>query len=213
MVFFTGTGTEIGKTWAAAELARTLRGRGWRVAARKPVQSYDPADADPIDAAVLAEATRQQAHDVCPPERSYPVPLAPPMAAARLDEACPSLDELARACRFDPGVEIGLVEGVGGLYSPLARDGHNRDLIDRIEPELVVIVASGDLGAIHDITACTIPLAERQTAVFLNRFDPHAETQRLNRDWLRACGLDVAASLQELADIVSGVIADASRRG
>ena len=202
VAFVAGTGTEVGKTWAAAGLARLLRERGWSVAACKPVQSYDPDDGGPTDAAVLAGATGQHPDDVCPPERSYPAPLAPPMAAGKLGRPCPTLAELAAGCRFDAAVDIGLVEGVGGLYSPLASDGHNLDLIERIAPDLVIVVASAALGGIHDTLACTLPLCAYRQAVFLNRFDPRTEVHVLNAGWLRETGLEVATSLSELVDIV-----------
>ena len=172
------------------------------MAACKPVQSYDPDETGPTDAAVLAEATGQHPHDVCPPERSYPVPLAPPMAADQLGRTCPTLDELASDCCFDATVDIGLIEGVGGLYSPLASDGHNLDLIERIGPDLVIVVASADLGGIHDTMACTLPLSAYGRAVFCNWFDPRIEVHFLNVRWLRQAGLEVATSLPELADVV-----------
>ncbi len=246
VVFFTGTGTEIGKTWAAAGLARVLRERGLKVRACKPVQSHDPAEPVPTDAEVLADATGQSPDAVCPPERTYPVPLAPPMAAAKLGRACPGLDELARICRSGPapvgvgagvgdgggvgaggagaggdggGAPVGagagaaaasaggaglcIVEGVGGLYSPLVADGDNLGLIERLDPDRVVVVAPAGLGAIHDVVACAAGLAPRWPLVFLNRFDPGAEVHRLNLDWLTAVrGLTAVTSLRGLADHV-----------
>ena len=214
VVFVTGTGTEIGKTWAAAGLATVLRARGTSVAARKPVQSYDPADGGPTDAEVLAAATSQPAADVCPPERTYPVPLAPPMAAEKLGRRCPRISELAQACRLPSPADVALVEGVGGLYSPLGSDGHNLQLIEQLRPNLVVVVASATLGSIHDTLACALPLSAERTTVFLNRFDPATEIHRLNLDWLRAEGLEVATGLESLADIISDLrVSDRSEPG
>ena len=206
VVFVAGTGTEVGKTWAAAGLARLLRDSGRSVAACKPVQSFDPDESGPTDAAVLAEATGQHPEDVCPPERTYPVPLAPPMAASKLGRVCPTLNEMAANCRFAATAEVGLVEGVGGLYSPMAQDGHNLDLIERIGPDLVMVVASAALGGIHDTMASTLPLAAFRRAVFLNRFDPETEVHALNVRWLRDTGLEVATALPELVEVVTGVI-------
>lgn len=199
VVFFTGTATEVGKTWAAAALARLLRRQGRTVRACKPVQSYDPEEAAPTDAEVLAAATGQPSREVCPPERSYPVPLAPPMASARLQRPCPSLDELLRACRFEDGADVGIVEGVGGLYSPLAADGCNLDLIERLDPHKVVVVAEAGLGAIHSVLACGLPLAARKPLVLLNRFDPAEEVQQLNLRWLRDDGWTVDTRVEDLA--------------
>ena len=154
---------------------------------------------------MLVAATRQHPNAVCPPERTYPVPLAPPMAARKLGRVCPTLDELANSCRFAATTDVGLVEGVGGLYSPMASDGHNLDLIERTKPDLVVVVASAALGGIHDAVACTLPLSAHRQAIFLNRFDPRAEVHLLNVRWLRDTGLAVATTVPELADIVSAV--------
>lgn len=202
VVFVAGTGTEVGKTWATAGLARLLKDSGRVVAARKPVQSYDPDEDGPTDAEVLAAATGQTPDAVCPPEYSYPAALAPPIAAHKLARVCPTLDEMASSCRFATPVDVGLVEGVGGLYSPVASDGHNLDLIESIQPDLVIVVASADLGGIHDTMACTLPLSGFERAVFLNRFDPRAEVHVLNVRWLRHTGLAVATSLTGLADLV-----------
>lgn len=208
VVFFTGTGTEIGKTWAAAGLARVLRERDLKVRACKPVQSHDPAEPGPTDAEALAAATGQSPDEVCPPERTYPVPLAPPMAAAKLGWPCPGLDELARICQLGAwsGGGLCIVEGAGGLYSPLTADGDNLDLIERLDPDRVVVAAPAGLGAIHDVVACAAGLAARRPVVFLNRFDPAVEVHRLNLDWLTAVrGLTAATSLRDLADhVVSG---------
>ena len=211
VVFVAGTGTEVGKTWAAAGLARLLKDSGLIVEACKPVQSYDPDTGGPTDAAVLAAATGQSPDAVCPTACSYPVPLAPPMAARKLQRVCPTLDEMASSCRFTATVDVGLVEGVGGLYSPIASDGHNLDLITRIQPDLVVVVASAELGGIHDTMACTLPLSAFRRAVFCNRFDPRTEIHGLNVRWLRDTGLAVATSLAELTEIVCTHAARRSR--
>ena len=74
VVVVAGTGTGIGKTWVTAELGTALRRRGIAVAARKPVQSFEPDDDHPTDADVLGGATGEDPHTVCP---------ASPVAAAR----------------------------------------------------------------------------------------------------------------------------------
>ena len=96
-----GTGTEVGKTWVSAHVLAALRADGVSVAARKPLQSFDPDDAAPTDAAVLAAATGEDPHDVCPSEGWYPVPMAPPMAAEVLGRRCPALAEVVAGTTFE----------------------------------------------------------------------------------------------------------------
>src|SRR5262249_28085163 len=64
-----GTGTEVGKTYVAVQLARALRERDIPVAARNPVQSFAGGDTAPTDADLLARATGEAPLAVCPPHR------------------------------------------------------------------------------------------------------------------------------------------------
>src|SRR5690606_14528558 len=134
VVVVVGVGTEVGKTWVGARLLEQLRRDGLTVEARKPVQSFDPGDGSASDAEVLAVATGEAAEQVCPPHRRYPVAMAPPMAAdvlgrERIDVA-DLLAELDWAPGGDPAadVDVGLVETVGGVRSPLAHDADSAGL-------------------------------------------------------------------------------------
>ena len=82
LVGVAGTGTDVGKTWVTAAVARALRSDGVSVAARKPAQSFGPDDV--LDAVVLGAATDETPEVVCRPDRWYEVPMAPPMAASAL---------------------------------------------------------------------------------------------------------------------------------
>jgi dethiobiotin synthetase len=182
-----GTGTEVGKTFVAAGLARALCERGWNVAARKPVQSFDPDGREPTDAERLAEATGDAPERVCPRARWYPLPMAPPMAAEALGRPPPELagliEELA-ASWPRPAADVGLVELAGGVRSPLAIDGDGLDLVAALVPDLVVLVADAALGALNAVRLSTDALARQPVLVHLNRYDATDEIQRRNRAWL-----------------------------
>ena len=79
------------------------------MAARKPAQSFAPGEG-PTDADVLAAATGERAHEVCPPHRWYEVPMAPPMGADVLGRSPFTVAALADELRWPPGVGVGLVE-------------------------------------------------------------------------------------------------------
>ena len=196
-----GTATEVGKTWASAHLAEVLRSTGATVAARKPLQSFDPDDDAPTDAEVLATATGATPHDVCPEPGWYPVPMAPPMAAAALGRRCPTLAEVAAAITWpDAPVDVGLVETVGGVRSPLAEDGDSRDLVRALGVDVVVLVADAGLGTIDAVRSGVDSLAPLSAVVLLNRFDARNDLHVRNRDWLvERDGLDVVTDAEELA--------------
>lgn len=176
LVAVVGTATEVGKTWVTAALCREAGDR--RVAARKPAQSFD---VPPTDADVLAAATGEDPATVC--RLSYPVPLAPPMAAEVLGEPVPTLADLADLAWSD-GVEVGFVETAGGVRSPMAADGDAADLVHRLRPDFVLLVADAGLGVINAVRLSVAPLEGLRVVVFLNRFDPADDLHRRNRAWL-----------------------------
>jgi dethiobiotin synthetase len=200
LVFVAGTGTEVGKTWVGAALLTGLRERHVRVAARKPVQSFVP-EAGPTDADVLGAATGEGATTVCPAHRWFGIALAPPMAAEVLAAPPFTIADLAAELEWPAGVDLGLVEGVGGVRSPLAVDGDTRDLIDALAPDAVILVADAGLGTINAVRLSTAALGDHPLVVALNRFDPGDDLHRRNRDWLSGrCGLDVAETPTALVE-------------
>ena len=65
LVFVTGTGTEVGKTWVGARLAEVLRKSRRNVAARKPAQSFALDEGRPTDAQVARiDSLKKDLNDV-----------------------------------------------------------------------------------------------------------------------------------------------------
>lgn len=178
-----GTSTEVGKTWVTSQLLATLKLRGARVSARKPVQSYGPDEID-TDAARLAGASGEEVADICPAHRWYPLALAPPMAAHALGRGPVWLTELLNEIRWPADVDIGFVETVGGVRSPLACDGDSIELLRRVAVNRMLLVADAELGTINAVRLTMAAVGSIPTLVFLNRFNPHNELHELNRRWL-----------------------------
>jgi dethiobiotin synthetase len=200
LVFVTGTGTEIGKTWWSSAVLRALRERGVRVAARKPAQSFEPGT-DPTDADVLAAVAGESAYDVCPPDRWYARPLAPPMAADALGAPTFTIEDLASELSWPDDIDVGVVEGVGGPRSPLAEDGDSVDLARALDVDEVLLVADAGLGTINAVRLAATAFDGGPTlTIALNRFDPDDDLHRRNRDWLiERAGLDVVTAPEALA--------------
>lgn len=199
LVLFSGTGTGVGKTWWAAATARRLRERGVTVAARKPAQSFDPADGS-TDADVLAAATGESQHDVCPAHRWYEVAMAPPMAAEVLRRPRFTIADLVAEIVWPPDTTVGLLEAAGGPRSPLAADGDTVDLATRLAPDTVVLVADAGLGAINSVRLAAAALAESAPlTVVLNHYDTTDDLHVRNRTWLAEReGVAVVASVDDL---------------
>lgn len=231
VIAVTGTDTDIGKTWVTCELLRHARNRGAVVAARKPVQSFETlphdlpeiaGDADRLvhrhidggsqrqsgdattDAHLLANASGEDPHQVCPPHRWYEVAMAPPMAADALSLPLLTANELLAELTWPPAIDLGIVETVGGVRSPLAHDADSATLTSLIEPDSTVLVADAGLGTINAVRLAVAVLEPGHVIVFLNRYDPRDDLHRRNRQWLSdRDGLHVVVDVTELHDAVT----------
>ncbi len=196
LVVMLGTDTGVGKTWVAAQVLARLRTAGVSVAARKPVQSFGPCD-DETDADVLARASGETSAQVCPPNHSYRIAMAPPIAAAFLGIDPPALADLVAGLDWPATpVRVGVVETVGGPRSPVAGDGDSAALAAAVAPDVAVLVARAGLGAINAVRLCA-PAMPHPFVVYLNHFDG-GDLHDRNRRWLQADGYDVVVDITEL---------------
>jgi dethiobiotin synthetase len=205
LVVCVGTATEVGKTWVGAAVLADLRARGHTVAARKPAQSFDPEDGQPLDADVLGDATGEPGDVVCPPARTYAVPMAPPMAADALGRPVPTLAELLDDVRWpEPEVDIAWLETVGGPRSPIGRDGDAVDVVAALDPRKVVLVADAGLGTISAVRLSVAPFQAlgHEPIVVLNRFDANDDLHRRNAAWLHDLGIAAVLSTGAVADLL-----------
>ncbi|MGD9646025.1 MAG: dethiobiotin synthase [Pirellulales bacterium] len=160
-LFITGTDTSVGKTYVAALVARALRGAGHRVGVYKPVATGCHRDGDRLvcdDAVALAEAAGRLAEleHVCP--QQFLAPLAPHLAA-ELQGDVVNVELLRRGINYWRGEsDIVLVEGAGGLMSPVTDELFVADLAAAIGYPLVV-VSRNALGTIHQSLSTLIAAA------------------------------------------------------
>lgn len=156
MLFFAGTDTDVGKTYVASLVAASLHRSGRRVGVYKPAASgcRDEAGVRIADDAVAlwnAAGKPRWIGDVCP--QRFLAPLAPP-AAATAEGTTVDAELLRRGAdvwMLDSDVVI--VEGAGGMFSPLADGVLNIDLVKKFAAPRVIIVAADRLGVIHQTLA------------------------------------------------------------
>jgi dethiobiotin synthetase len=164
ILFITGTDTGVGKTVFAVLVTQHLRGRGFCVAALKPVCSGNRED---------ARLLREAAGKALPLDEVNPwhfrAPLAPALAArrekqrVRLRAVTAHIRDAAK--RFD----LVVVEGAGGLLSPLGEDFDSRDLIKALGAT-PIIVCPNKLGAVNQVrlTLGALPrVAARKAGIVL----------------------------------------------
>ena len=140
-LFITGTDTGVGKTVLAALLTWFLRERGVNAAALKPICSGGRADARALRAAMDGALTLDEINPW-----HFRSPIAP-LLAAKLEKKSVRLAQvLAHIRMLQRRFEVLVVEGAGGLLSPLGENFDSRDLIAALHAR-PIIVAPNQLGA------------------------------------------------------------------
>jgi dethiobiotin synthetase len=204
-LFITGTNTGVGKTYVAALIARELAAAGARVGVYKPAASgcvrAPGGELVAEDAVALWEAAGRPGELDCVAPQRFAAPLAPHLAARAEGQ------EVDRALLRD-GIhywlnrsDVVLVEGAGGLMSPLSDGDYNADLAAAFGFPLA-IVAANVLGVINQ-TLQTLITAEARglsvAGVILNDVRPSSigdPSMGTNRTELVArCGRPVLAGV------------------
>jgi dethiobiotin synthetase len=144
-LFITGTDTGVGKTVLTALLTRFLRERGVHAAALKPVCSGTRADTRALQAAMNATLTLDEINPW-----HFRAPIAPLLAARKENRHVKLSQVLAHARAMQKRFDVLLVEGAGGLLSPLGENFNSRDLILALRAT-PIIVAQNKLGAVNQI--------------------------------------------------------------
>ena len=145
LYFITGTDTGAGKTVLTVLLAAHLRQKKIRVAALKPLCAGGRDDARKILAALAGPLTLDEINPW-----HFRASLAPALAAQRENKPV-TLGEVTRHLRaVQKQFAITLVEGAGGLMSPLGEKFDSRDLIVELAA-VPIIVAQNKLGAVNHL--------------------------------------------------------------
>lgn len=155
-----GTDTGVGKTWITCALAQALKDAGQQVVAVKPIETdcLDPPRVDE-DGIRLAAATGQSG-----PKRALvrlPGQVAPAIAADQAGITVDYEDLVARIRALQATDTQLLVEGAGGLLSPLTWHDNHLDLAHSLDAR-VLVVAADRLGTIgHTLMALRVLQAEK----------------------------------------------------
>ena len=151
-LFITGTDTDVGKTAVAVTILQQWVSQQIDCRAYKPVASGVQSSPSDIDRLWCASGNAGSRDDVCP--QSFQLPVAPEQAAAA--EGSQVDDALLRQGLYPHmSADLVLIEGAGGLFSPLSHQTLNADLARDLQIP-VVIVDNSRLGAIgRTLTAVT----------------------------------------------------------
>ena len=169
-LFVTAIGTEIGKTYVSAKLLEHWRAEGETVAAVKPVMSgfgeheLGQSDAGQLLAGCGLPVSPEAVSGVC--LHRFEAPLAPNVAMrqAGVAQDYPAILDFTRNAMERSSAQRMIVEGAGGVMSPLTDDKLQIDFMADLDLP-ILLVAAPYLGAVSHILTALDALSGRGLSV------------------------------------------------
>lgn len=151
-IFVCGTGTDVGKTFVSCAIAEKLTSENITVGAYKPVASGAMVEHGRLisaDAVALQRAAAcEELLAVCP--QTFEAALAPPVAAALESREVDGQLLRTGLAAWESRCDFVVVEGVGGLLSPVSNEACTITLAKEFAYP-IVLVAADRLGVINDV--------------------------------------------------------------
>jgi dethiobiotin synthetase len=212
-LFITGTDTDVGKTAVAVAIVGQLRGEGRSVGVCKPVASGVADDGGDPRRLWEAAGRPRSLGEVCP--QAFTTPIAPARAAAAEGRTVDDSLLMAAVTPWLATSECVIVEGAGGLFSPLSSQLLNLDLARHLGLPLVVC-DDARLGAIgRTLAVVTAARAEgvKVAAVVLSQVRAPGSASTLDPTSPEAIARAAAEELAvRLPAIPIGTLAHAAER-
>ncbi len=210
LLFITATDTGAGKTVLTSLMTRFLRERGVNAGALKPICSGDRQDARELRAAAHRALSLNEINPW-----HFRAPIAP-LLAARREHKHIHLSEVVRHIRgMKELFDVLLVEGAGGLLSPLGENFDSGDLIAVLGAK-PIIAAPNRLGVVNHVllTLDALPrlMAMASRVVLVSPRKPDAATKTNIRLLGEFFSPDKIFTLPWLGDPVSMTSALADKR-
>ena len=164
IIFITGTDTGVGKTVLTTLFVKFLRSQKVKAAALKPVCSGGRGDARKIFASMNGELSLDEINPW-----HFCAPIAPLLAARKESRKIQLVEVVAHIRQIQNRFDFLIVEGAGGLLSPLGENFDSRDLILKLRA-MPIVIAQNKLGVINQILLTLEALPEnfrRKTKIVL----------------------------------------------
>jgi len=202
-LFVTATDTDIGKTYVCAGLAYALKKLGINVGIMKPFACgvKQKTGFSSNDLTILANAAMvDDAEDIINPF-FFPIPASPYTAAKNLGVKIDVEHVIECFRKLDQIHDIVLVEGIGGIMTPILKKYAIIDLIKDLMAN-TIIVTSSKIGTVnHTVLTCNIcknmniPIK----GLIINNFDSAGyPISELERDLSALTDLPVLCSLPHM---------------
>jgi dethiobiotin synthetase len=173
-LFILGTDTDVGKSYLGSRWVRQAMECRVAIGAYKPVASgVLPGGLEAVEGMLDSQLDdgwryHRALGGMFPLEwinpQRFPDPLAPEEAAKKIGQHVDESLLLDGAIRWSRRCDFLLVEGAGGVWSPISRAMTNADLAERLGYP-VILVADNRVGAVHQTLASLAAIAASGLAI------------------------------------------------
>ncbi|MDE7380672.1 MAG: dethiobiotin synthase [Muribaculaceae bacterium] len=190
ILFVSGIGTDVGKSYATGWLAKKMAEAGKKVITQKFIQTGNKDFSEDIEVhrkiMGIPLQTVDLTHLTAPVIFSYP---ASPDLAARIDHKELRIDMITEATNtLNSQYDHVLIEGAGGLMVPLKNEYLTIDYI-REHNLPVVLVTNGQLGSVSDTLLSLYALKNQEIPLFALIYNPYFDKDKIiaedSRKYLR----------------------------
>jgi dethiobiotin synthetase len=204
-LFITGTDTDVGKTYITAGLAVVLRKMNVDVGVMKPFaagtaqkKGYKSEDIE-----ILSRAA-----NTCDPEnlvnpQFFPIPASPYTAWKKLKTKPKVPTILSSFKKLSKLHDMLLVEGMGGIMTPILKDYYITNLIKEMKIPAVLVTRS-KVGTVNH-TIMTVKMCEKYKipikGIIINNFDEGYAVKDLTRDLENLTDVPVLGAIPFIKDM------------
>jgi len=205
-LFIVGTDTDVGKTYITAGLAITLRKRGIDIGVMKPFaagvaqkKGYKSEDIE-----ILSHAAQTNDPENLVNPQFFPIPASPYTAWKKL-KIKPKIPMILSSFKKLSNIhEMMLVEGMGGILTPILKDYYITNLIRDMRIPTIIVTRS-KVGTVNH-TLMTVKMCEKYKipikGIIINNFDDDGyPINQLKSDLEDLTGVKVLGSIPFINDM------------
>ncbi len=204
-LFIAGTDTDVGKTYITAGLAVVLRKMGMDVGVMKPFaagaaqkKGYKSEDVE-----ILSRAAHTYDPENLTNPQFFPIPASPYTAWKTLKTKPKVSTVLSSFKKLSKLHDMLLVEGMGGIMTPILKDYYITNLIKEMKIPTVIVTRS-KVGTVNH-TVMTVKMCEKYKipikGIIINNFENGYAVKDLTRDLENLTRVPVLGSIPFIKDM------------
>ena len=204
-IFITGTDTDIGKTYITAGLAVTLRKMGIDIGVMKPFAAGNAQKNGfkSEDVEILSKSAQVNDPENLVNPQFFPISASPYTAWKKL-KIKPKIPTILKSFKKLSHLhEMLLIEGMGGVMTPILKDYYITNLIKEMKIPTIIVTRS-KVGTVNH-TIMTVKFCEKFKipikGIIINNFDKGYPVKQLKNDLEGLTGVKVLGSIPFLKNL------------